>query len=142
MSKKLKWEKIYKKQSNLYGGYYALSPVSDHVYIANKGVTGWNTYIIFKKHLPLLQKITNYILAEEIRNESQSVIDCWTHTLKSAKYEFQTYVDNHFSKKHKISFYVLKAYLEEIKHIKELSDNATSSSSSDKSNNKANSETR
>ena len=115
-NKKLIWNKIFKKQSNIYGGYYALSHVSDHVYIANKGVQGWNTYIIFKKHLPLIKKITNYILAEEIRNGSQSVIDCWTHTLKAAKYEFQTYVDNHYSKKHKISFYVLKSYLEEIKN--------------------------
>ena len=119
--KKLIWNKIFKNQGKCFsGGYYAESPISDHVYIATRGIQGWNTYIIFKKHLPLIQKFSIYMLAEDIKNGSQSVIDCFAHTLKEAKYEFQSYVDNKYSKNHKISFYTLKTYLEEIKRAKEF----------------------
>tara|TARA_Y100001970_G_scaffold258524_1_gene338526 strand:+ start:2698 stop:3120 length:423 start_codon:yes stop_codon:yes gene_type:complete len=140
MSKKLKWEKIYKKQSNLYGGYYALSPISNQVYIISKGTNGWSHFIIYKKHLKFIKDITSPLLAEDIYNKNhQQVLDCWSHTLKAGKFEFQKYVDLISKKTDYINFYDLKDYLQE---IKKLSDNATSSSSSDKSNNKANSETR
>ncbi len=138
MSKKLKWEKIYKKQSNLYGGYYALSPISNQIYIIHKGTNGWSHHIIYKKHLKFIKDITSPLLAECIYNKNhQQVLDCWSHTLKDGKREFQKYVDLISKKTDYINFYDLKDYLQEIKR---LSDNATSSSSSDKSNNKANSE--
>ena len=117
--KKLIWNKIFKNQGKCFsGGYYAESPISDHVYITTRGIIGWNTYIIFKKHLPLIQKFSIYMLAEDLLNGSQSVIDCFAHTLKEAKYEFQSYVYNKYSKNHKFSFYTLKSYLEEIKIAK------------------------
>ena len=59
------------------------------------------------------------MLAENLLNGSHGVIDCFSHTLKEAKYEFQSYVDNKYSKNHKFSFYTLKSYLEEIKRAKE-----------------------
>jgi len=137
MSKKLKWQKIFKKQSNLYGGYYALSPISNQVYIINQGSVGWCLHIIYKKHLKFIKEITSPLLAGCIQNKyHQQVLDDGSITLKEGKFEFQKYVDLISKKTDYINFYDLKDYLQE---IKKLSDNATSSSSSDKSNNKANS---
>ena len=137
MSKKLKWQKIFKKQSNLYGGYYALSPISNQVYIINQGSVGWGLHIIYKKHLKFFKEITSPLLAGCIQNKyHQQVLDDGSITLKEGKFEFQKYVDLISKKTDYINFYDLKDYLQE---IKKLSDNATSSSSSDKSNNKANS---
>ena len=140
MSKKLNWQKIFKKQSNLYGGYYALSPISNHVYIIYKGSIGWCNHIIYKKHLKFIKDFTSPLLAGCIQNKNhQQVLDDGAITLKEGKFEFQKYVDLISKKTDYINFYDLKDYLQEVKR---LSDNATSSSSSDKSNKKANSETR
>ena len=120
MSKKLKWEKIYKKQSNIYGGYYALSPISNQVYIINKGSVGWCLHIIYKKHLKFIQSITSPLLAGCIHNKRyQQVLDDGAITLKDGKREFQKYVDLISKKTDYINFYDLKDYLEEIKRLKD-----------------------
>ena len=136
-NKKLIWNKIFKKQGRFLGGYYALSPISNQVYIINKGSVGWCLHIIYKKHLKFIKNITSPLLAGCIQNKNhQQVLDDGSITLKEGKFEFQKYVDLISKKTDYINFYDLKDYLQEIKR---LSDNATSSSSSDKSNNKANS---
>jgi len=119
MSKKLKWQKIFKRQSNLYGGYYALSPISNQVYIINKGTNGWSHYIIYKKHLKFIKDFSSPLLAECIQNKNhQTVIDCWSHTLKDGKREFQKYVDLISKKTDYINFYDFKYYLQEVKRLK------------------------
>ena len=100
--------------------YYALSPVNDFVFIAHDCRKLWTNHIIYKKHLHLIQDLTNYLDVSDLTyNENrQPIIDCACHTLRGSKLEFQTYVNNyHKLEKHSFKFYTLKDYVEETKRV-------------------------
>ena len=103
--------------------YYALSPINDFVFITSSppNYRQWSNFIIYKKHLHLLEDFTNNLDVSDLTynsNRQQSIIDCVSHTFRGAKLEFQTYVNNyHKLEKHSFKFYTLKDYVEEKKRV-------------------------
>lgn len=114
---KLKWHRTRDSYT-----YYAKSPVNDFVFIAYDQRNQWSNHIIFKKHLHLIENITDYLNVDDLTlndNRQQNIIDCACLRLKGSKHEFQNYVDNFSNlEKHSFNFYKLKDYVGEVKQAK------------------------
>ena len=109
---KLVWKKSRKVFRGSYASWYALSPVNNFVFIAKDEGGQWSNHIIYKKHLHLINDISNPLPVEDLNCNGQQLLDCACNTLKGSKAEFQRYVDNKTNhKKHSFGFWNLRNYL-------------------------------